>query len=284
MLKPLSASLVGSLVIQENPQRFWESRPLRTLRPQLCSHCGSQAFAEVPVSVQVQQVAQLVERPIEIVEYQQQSCQCADCGQVHTAAWPESIVPGQDLGVSLQALLVWLGSSAIRKQQELLWELGDINIGVGTLQATNTRVYEAVEPTVTKLREWVQDQPTCMWMKRLASTGVKEWLWVSAEEVLSVSCRGYPLRVVRSTVRFEFDGIISSDDFSVYNGYPAGSQQKCLAHLRRHFKKWPSWVMATTQPWDKLDLIDEALLNIGSGEKPRMRALIKIGQWGSSRG
>jgi len=31
-----------------------------------------------------------------------------------------------------------------------------------------------------------------------------------------------------------------------------------------------------------LDLIDE--LNIGSGEKPRMRALIKIGQWGSSRG
>jgi len=58
---------------------------------------------------------------------------------------------------------------------------------------------------------------------------------------------------------FEFDGIISSDDFSVYNGYPAGSQQKCLAHLRRHFKKWPSWVMSSTQPWDKfLDLIDEA--------------------------
>ncbi len=71
------------------------------LRPQLCSQCGSQAEAEVPGSVQVQQVAQLVERPIEIVEYQQQSCQCADCGQVHTAAWPESIVPGQDLGVSL---------------------------------------------------------------------------------------------------------------------------------------------------------------------------------------
>ncbi len=80
------------------------------LRPLLCSGCGSQAFAEVPVSVQVQQVAQLVERPIEIVEYQQQSCQCAHCGQVHTAAWPESIVPGQDVGVSLQALLVWLGN------------------------------------------------------------------------------------------------------------------------------------------------------------------------------
>lgn len=35
----------------------------------------------------------------------------------------------------------------------------------------------------------------------------------------------------------EFEGILSSDDFSVYNGYPVKGQQKCLAHLRRHFKK-----------------------------------------------
>ena len=51
--------------------------------------------------MQVQQVAQLVERPIEIVEYQRQSCQCTHCGEVQISAWPESIVPGQDLGVSL---------------------------------------------------------------------------------------------------------------------------------------------------------------------------------------
>ena len=82
------------------------------LRPQLCLQCGSQAFAEVPVGVQVQQVAQLVERPIEIVEYQQHSCQCLNCDRGTTAAWPVSIVPGQDLGVSLQALLVWLGNYA----------------------------------------------------------------------------------------------------------------------------------------------------------------------------
>lgn len=34
----------------------------------------------------------------------------------------------------------------------------------------------------------------------------------------------------------EYRGVLSSDDFSVYNGYPAAAQQKCLAHLRRHFK------------------------------------------------
>ena len=35
----------------------------------------------------------------------------------------------------------------------------------------------------------------------------------------------------------EFEGILSSDDFSVYNAYPTKGQQKCLAHLQRHFKK-----------------------------------------------
>lgn len=118
------------------------------LRPQGCPHCGSHEFVAQPVAMQVQQVAQLVECPIEIVEYQRHSCQCTHCEKVHTAAWPQSIVPGQDLGVSLQALLVWLGNYghlSYEKQQELLQELGGIHIGVGTLQATNTRVYSAIQ-------------------------------------------------------------------------------------------------------------------------------------------
>ena len=35
----------------------------------------------------------------------------------------------------------------------------------------------------------------------------------------------------------ELAGVLSSDDFSVYNVGKVAAQQKCLAHLRRHFKK-----------------------------------------------
>lgn len=35
----------------------------------------------------------------------------------------------------------------------------------------------------------------------------------------------------------ELAGVLSSDDFSVYNGVIVGAQHPCLAHLRRHFKK-----------------------------------------------
>ena len=213
------------------------------LRPQICPNCGRLEFATEPVSVQVQQVAQLVEHPIEIVEYQRHSCDCVHCGEAHIAAWPSSLVPGQDLGVSLQAMLVWLGNYGhlpYEKQQELLRELGDIDIGVGILQATNTRVYSAIVESVNQLREWVKEQPLVhVDESPWPVLGLKEWLWVVADVEFCLfhagdTCSRAELEQQLGT---EFDGVVSSDDFSVYNGYPVKAQQKCLAHLRRHFKK-----------------------------------------------
>ena len=40
---------------------------------------------------------------------------------------------------------------------------------------------------------------------------------------------------LESLLGTEYHGVLCSDDFSVYNGYPATAQQKCLAHMRRHF-------------------------------------------------
>ena len=75
---------------------------------------------------------------------------------------PEGIVPGQDLNINLQALLVWLGNYghlSYEKQQELVWELGGIEIGTGTLQKTNQRVAESVEPAINDLWEWAKHRP-----------------------------------------------------------------------------------------------------------------------------
>ena len=109
-----------------------------------------------------------------------------------------SIVPSLDLGVSLQALLVWLGNYGhlpYEKQQELLRELGDIDIGVGTLQTTNARMALAVEGSVELLREWVQHQPqvhvdespwpvlgrsVCGGRFPRKTSLLKEWMWVIA--------------------------------------------------------------------------------------------------------
>ena len=59
----------------------------------------------------------------------------------------------------------------------MVWELGAIEIGTGTLQKTNQRVAEAVEPAIDALWVWaatqphvhVDETPWCV-------MGVKEWL------------------------------------------------------------------------------------------------------------
>ena len=68
------------------------------------------------------------------------------------------MIPGQDLGIKLQGLLGWLGNYGHlpdEKQQELLWELGEVKIGVGTLVKTNQRISGAIKKSVTELKNWV---------------------------------------------------------------------------------------------------------------------------------
>jgi transposase len=77
-------------------------------QPEVCQWCGSRELSEA-IGIQRQQVACLVAKPIEVVEYQTQSCKCLECGEVVRGSLPAGIVPGQDLNVSLSALLVWPG-------------------------------------------------------------------------------------------------------------------------------------------------------------------------------
>lgn len=216
---------------------------IEALHPTRCNHCGSANLETEPVRVTVQQVALLVERPIEVVEYQRHSCRCHSCGQVATANWPTNVIPGQDLDASLQAFLGWLGNYGqlpYEKQAELLWELGGIKVGSGTLAATNSRVALSLSDSVSELKQWIKTQPhvhvdETPWIVK----GIKEWLWVVTNKLFCLFHAGD----TRSRAELEqllgesFSGAISSDDLSVYNGYRVIGQQKCFAHLRRHVQK-----------------------------------------------
>ena len=214
------------------------------LGPQVCRCCGQREFSGEPIKIDTQQVAQLVESPIEIVEYQRYTCIFRECGETQTADWSPEIVPGQDIGIRLQAFLGWInnyGHLSYEKQQELLWELGKIEIGVGTLVARNERIDGAVAQSIDQLKEWIkQTQPNIdsdetPWVVK----GVKEWLWIFANTDFAL----FHAADTRSRAELEsilgscYQGVLSSDDYSAYNGYAVKDQQKCLAHLRRHFKK-----------------------------------------------
>lgn len=163
-----------------------------TSTPESCEHCGSRELSEM-MGYSKQQVACLAALPIEVVEYQRVKCQCLECGAMALGPVSPGIVPGQDLSIDLQALLVWLGNYghiSYSKQQEFLRELGGIEIGIGTLQATNARVADAVKPAVEDLWKWaplqtnvhVDETPWCV-------KGIKEWLTDShGSKFLPVPC------------------------------------------------------------------------------------------------
>ncbi|MEA5564368.1 IS66 family transposase [Anabaena sp. UHCC 0399] len=237
------------------------------LRPSDCVFCGHKAFAAGAVKVEKQAVAQLVACPIEVVEYQRHTCVCECCGNVQAAQWSQDIIPGQDLGTSLQAFLGWANNYAhmpYEKQQEMLWELGHIEIGLGTLVTTNERIQKAIEPSISELSNWVkQTQPNIHVDETPWSVkGVKEWLWVVANSdfCLFTAADTRSRAELEAILGTEYTGVFSSDDFSVYNGYAVTDQQKCLAHLRRHFKKLIQLPGLHNQVIGEafVDLIDEA--------------------------
>ena len=155
------------------------------LSPQFCVCCGVAGFSLEPIKVEIQQVAQLVERPISIVEYHRYTCVCQQCGNEKTAEESPDIVPGQDIGIKLQAFLGWINNYrhlSYEKQQELLWELGEIEIGVGTLVSTNERIDSAVDQSVNSLKQWIQQRQPNIHVDETPRVvkGVKEWLWIFA--------------------------------------------------------------------------------------------------------
>jgi transposase len=193
------------------------------LRPQGCESCGMGVDALQTIKVEKQQVAQLVERPIEIVEYHRYTCVCESCGQKVTASWSPDIVPGQDLGLRLQGFLGWLnnyGHLPYEKQQELLWELGQIEIGVGTLVNTNQRIDSAVVTSVNSLAEWIQENQPNIHIDETpwAVKGVKEWLWTFANQDFALfhAADTRSRRELETILGVSYSGVISSDDYSVY--------------------------------------------------------------------
>jgi len=152
------------------------------VRPSNCPKCRGTTFEETPVKVRRYQVAELAERALEVVEYERQCCLCGTCGESVWGTLPVGVIGEQSLGAKLQSLLVWLGNYghlSYEKQQELLRELGGIEIGTGTLTATNARSAAVVKIAVEKLGEWVQNCPHVQvdetpWLV----LGVKEWMWV----------------------------------------------------------------------------------------------------------
>lgn len=98
----------------------------------------------------------------------------------------------------------------------------------------------AIAQSVEDLWQWARQQchvhvdeaPWCV-------LGVKEWVWTIAGEgfCLFHAADTRSRAELEEMLGAEFAGVLSSDDYSVYNGYAVEQQQKSLAHLKAAFSE-----------------------------------------------
>lgn len=88
---------------------FGQADHIQLLSLETCPECNRALSLMTQAPVKVQQVAELVEKPVEIWEYQRPKCQCDECGWEGYAPLPWGVKEGFSYGASLLSVVGWFG-------------------------------------------------------------------------------------------------------------------------------------------------------------------------------
>ena len=83
--------------------------PVIELQPDSCPVCQAAVESITAAPTKVQQVAELVEQPVEIREYRRPLCQCTDCGWSGYSQLLGGVLEGFSYGGRLCSVVGWLG-------------------------------------------------------------------------------------------------------------------------------------------------------------------------------
>ena len=215
------------------------------VKPTACRRCGK-ALAGIDPAPAVHQVVEIPEAVATAVEYRVHRLRCP-CGTVTSAGLPDG-VPESGYGPRAEALVATMAGAyriAHRPMQQLVWDLYQLPLALGTVSKVEQRVCEAVCAPVDEALSFVQryrhvfvDETSWTEAKR------KAWLWVAqAASLVAVffirTSRG--ARVAKELLGELYRGYVHSDRWSAYSFLDPAHRQLCWAHLRRHFVAFEDW-------------------------------------------
>lgn len=218
---------------------FGEPDKIIELALETCPVCLCAMEPVTSAPRKVQQVAELIEQPVEIREYRRPLCQCNDCGFSGYSQLPPGVSEGFSYGGRLCSVVGWLGYGGNlpwRKQEYFVEHVLGVPISQGTLAKMQRYFQKSLQPIYQQWLSYVQ-QPgvRCVDETTYCIEGIKYWLWVATSDRVCVLL----LAPTRSSAELQqllgqdFEGILSSDCFSAYNRQSAAAKQKCLTHLER---------------------------------------------------
>jgi transposase len=216
-----------------------------TCERKCCAHCGSESLELLTGLAEfLQQVELPVVRAI-VTEYILHKYKCSSCGEQSTADLPAG-VPNTVFGPSVMALfstLTGLFHLAKREAIQLIKELYDVDISLGSSSNIEERVADALNPVCVRIHRFILDGPFCRHCDETGwrTDGKRRYVWVLSCEKAAY----YQVDPNRSREAFErmigkptdeLDRVVT-DRYGVY-GVIDGLHQHCLAHIIRDFKRY----------------------------------------------
>ena len=207
-----------------------------------CPDCGSEVERVANAPVRRHQIAELVNKPVEVWEYQRPQYQCLVCGWQGEAQLPLGYREDFSYGAVLSSLVGWLGYGghlSWNKQRYLVETVFGIPLSQGSLSKMHQWFCQSLYPSYEQWWQWIQQSGVrCLDETSYRLDGVNYWLWVatSAEVCVLFLAPTRSSAEVQSLLGQDFDGILSSDCWSAYSPQQATAKQKCLAHIGRELK------------------------------------------------
>ena len=210
------------------------------IKPTQCTHCQVPLSGDDPKPWRHQVLEIPPIKPV-VTEYQWHQLACPSCGATTRAPWPAG-VPSGTYGPRVQATVaLCTGAYRLSKRttQQAREEVFGVPMSVGTISPLEQATTEAVAAPVEAARTYVQAQEVAHLDETSWRQGDKRaWLWVAVTSWVTVfvvrMSRGG--QVARELLGAQFSGILVTDRYSAYNGYPVRWRQVCWAHLLRDFE------------------------------------------------
>jgi len=207
-----------------------------------CPDCDSSLELSKERDPIVQQVAELLEKPIKVTEYHRPAGECPCCNDTYYAPLPEGVIEKQLFGPRLQSLIGYMKGTlgvSYSELQQFYSDVVGVKVSTGLLANVVKRVSLALKAPYEELGTTVSKQDSLnIDESGWKNEGERYWVWIfcnSAIAYFTIS-KSRGSKVLREVLGEVFDGIIISDFFSAYVKYATALQQFCLAHLIRDIK------------------------------------------------
>ena len=210
------------------------------IKPAQCTHCQAPLSGDDPQPWRHQVIELPPSKPV-VTEYQWHQLACPACGETTRAPWPAG-VPSRTYGPRVQATVaLCTGAYRLSKRttQQVMAEVFGVPMRVGTISLLEQATTAVVAAPVEEARTYVHEQAVAhLDETSWCQGGKRAWLWVAVTSLVTVflvrMSRGG--QVARELLGAQFSGILVTDRYSAYNGYPVRWRQLCWAHLLRDFE------------------------------------------------